>query len=181
MKKNKKEKIGIFVVPTEEGMTIRSCVPVNALFVNKINNDVNKKKIQDHLKDMRCQHCILDGDNGPISVLSQTFIDEISAEQMETLIKVMSANHDSFIENVERRMEESKPENKDLVPGDQKKDESLKHAAELLKDLEHFEDDIPIILCADKGFCIAVGIGRIKAGFLKEMVDAFIDKKLEVG
>lgn len=176
MKKTKKE-IGIFIVPTEEGTTVRSCVPVSVSFVNKINNDANKKKIQAHLKDMRCQHCILDGDNGPISILSQTFIDEISAEQMETLIKVMSANHDSFIENVEQRMEEPKPENKHLESGDQKNDESLKRAAELLKDLEHFENNDDLIIADTCGF-IGIAIDQIKVGFLKEMIDAFIDKKL---
>lgn len=179
--KKKTKKIGIFIVPTEKEATVESHIPVSISFVNKINNDANKDKIQAHLKDMRCQHCILDGDNGPISVLSQTFMDEISSEQMETLIKVMSANHDSFIENVENRMEETKPEqDPDVEAGDQKKkDESLKHAAELLKDLEHFENDDDLIIVNECGF-IGIGIGQIKVGFLKELVDAFIDKKLEV-
>lgn len=182
MKKNKKEdqkKIGIFIVPTEEGTTVKSCVPVSVSFVNKINNSANENKIQAHLKDMRCQHCILDGDNGPMSVLSQTFVDEISSEQMETLIKVMSANHDSFIENVERRMEEPKPENQDLTPGDQTetRDESIKYAAELLKDLECFDNNDDLIIADTYGF-VGIPVGQIKAGFLKEMIDAFIDKKL---
>lgn len=178
MKKTKK-KIGIFIVPTKEGTTVKSCVPVSVSFVNKINNDANKEKIQNHLKDMRCQHCVLDGDNGPISVLSQTFIDEISAEQMETLIKVISANHDSFIENVEQRMEEPKPENQDLTPGDQTetRDESLKYAAELLKDIEPFDNNDNLIIADRYGF-VGIAVGQIKAGFLKEIIDAFIDKKL---
>lgn len=178
MKKTKK-KIGIFIVPTEEGTIVKSCVPVSVSFVNKINNDANKEKIQNHLKDMRCKHYVLDGDNGPISVLGQTFIDEISAEQMETLIKVMSANHDSFIENVEQRMEEPKLETQDLTPGDQTetRDESLKYAAELLKDIERFDNNDDLIIADTCGF-VGIAVGQIKAGFLKEIIDAFIDKKL---
>ena len=179
MKKQKKE-FGIFIIPTEEGLLIESRIPVDVSFVNKINNDANKQKILSHLKDMKCQHHINQGDGSPVSVLSQTTYEHMSREQLETLIKVISANHDSFIENVEKRMVEDTPANiQEKKNEDEKDNKKLKATAELLKNLEHFENDDRITLCYGKLLCIP--FAEIQIGFFKEIIDAFIDKQLENG
>lgn len=161
----------ISIIPTENGLSIESRIPVDQGFINKIENPENDQKIHEHLKYMHCQHKTEEDNHGtPISVLKQWVCEPMPIARFETLIKVMKANHDSFIENVNLRMKEviefSKNETKN-----NEEDEKLQAATEILKSIEEMDDSAPVVF----GTTVAI---FLKCGFLKEILDTYIDKHL---
>lgn len=168
------------VIPTEEGLLLESRLPVSKEFVDKIENKENEQKIHAHLKDMYCEHHTEEDDHGtPISILEQWTYDPLSEEKFATMMKVMKANHDSFIENVNLRMKSpSTPATDALSPAQEDpKNKKLKAASEMLKSLEDVDDDAPIIFGRPAAIFLDA-FGQVRASFLKEILDAYIDKQI---
>ena len=167
----------ISVIPTGSGIIIESRIPVDQGFINKIENPENYQKIGEHLKDMHCEHYTEEDDcRTPISVLRQWLYEPMPIVRFETLIKVMRTNHDSFIENVNLRMKEVIQFSKDEKKNNEE-DEKLQAATEILKAIEEMNDSDPIVF----GTTVAIfmnAIGHVKCGFLKEILDTYIDKHL---
>lgn len=161
------------IIPTEEGLLIESRTPVDNSFVNKINNPVNKDKINAHLKDMRCTHHIETDNSGSNSVLVFSTYEPMSEEDFARTIKVVKANHDSFIENVERRMVEIESQST-----------QVQHPNSVREDLEFVEKVLngivkgKIILAVliqkvEDSPCLPCGY--IKAETLQEMCELYIE------
>lgn len=164
----------ISVIPTENGLSIESRIPVDQGFINKIENPENGQKIHAHLKDMHCEHYTEEDDCGtPISVLRQWLYEPMPIVRFETLIKIMRTNHDSFIENVNLRMKEVIEFSKDEKKNNEE-DEKLQAATEILKSIEEMDDSAPVVF----GTTVAI---FLKCGFLKEILDTYIDKHLSHG
>ena len=168
----------IEIIPTEDGLRIESHTPVDDSFVNKINNPVNKDRINAHLKDLKCEHHI-EINNGPISVLVFSTYEKKTQKEFETMLKVIEVGHDSFIENVERMKEVINFEDDKATDQDEEQEKKLKAAAAVLKRFdETFEDDDTIIFGRPVTMFFEA-CGEISVAFMKELLDCYIDKHLQ--
>ena len=167
----------IKIIPTEDGLEIESRIPVDQIFVNKINNPLNADRINAQLKDMRCKHHIEIEKDGIISVIVFCTYEEKTKDEFDTMIKVIASGHDAFIENVTLRMVEvdATPQHAEDVD-DKYKDR--KFVKEMLEEWEETDDRMgtagAIVLGKDSNLPFEVPCGRIREELFKQMFEAWL-------
>ena len=165
----------IKIIPTEDGLKIESRIPVDRSFVNKINNPLNKDRINAQLKDMRCTHHI-EVQNGTTSVITFCTYEEKTKDEFDTMIKVISSGHDAFIENVTLRMVEV-----DATPQDpqdvDKNYENRKFVKKVLDEWDETETRMgtagAVILGKDSTLELVMPCGHISEKLLKQMFETW--------
>lgn len=166
----------IKIIPTEDGLKIESRIPVDRSFVNKINNPLNKDRINAQLKDMRCTHRI-EVQDGPTSVITFYTYEEKTKDEFDTMVKVISSGHDAFIENVSLRMVEvdATPQNPQDVD---KNYENRKFVKKVLDEWDETETRMgtagAVIMAHDSKIDFYFPCGNINEQLLRQMFEAWL-------
>lgn len=177
------------VIPTEIGVVLESTAIVEKSTINKLLNPVNADKIKAHLADINCEQeiCLEKCNASKLTphILRYTIYKECTATEFTKAMETIERNHIEFLENVNLRMPEVQPiEHQDAPPTSEQPSDNEKNlhaAAQILKDMEaiKMEDDDAVMIGTFSTIGFGIGIGVISAGFLREVLDCFIDKHLQ--
>ena len=165
----------ILITPIDGVIKIESITGIDQASINKLNNPVNADRIHAHLKDICAKHEIVTSKNNVTESHLYRIVDNVDEQD----IKGIKVQHNSFLEHVERmpEIEVNLPAERDhkITDEDQKR---LKAASEMLKKIdEEFEDD-DILIIGDHIGPFFAGFCEVKVSFFKEIIDAYIDKKM---
>lgn len=169
--------MNVLITPIDSVIKVESIVVIDKSLVNKLNNPVNADRIHNHLKDIHAEHEIAVTKDGT----EESHLSRIVSAATEHDIKVIKSQHNSFLEHV-YNMPEIEFVNLAAPHDDQKINEDdemkLKTASEMLKGIDEAFDDDETLIIGDHVGPFFMGFGEIKASFLKEIIDAYIDKKM---
>ena len=165
----------ILITPIDGAVKIESITGIDQASVNKLNNPINADLIHAHLKDICAKHEIVTSKNNVTESHLYRIVDNVDEHD----IKGIKVQHNSFLEHVERmpEIEMNLPAESDHKTKDEDY-EHLKAASEMLKDIDETFKDDDILIIGDHEGPFFLSFCTIKVSFFKEIIDAYIDKKM---
>lgn len=166
----------VLITPIDSVIKVESIAVIDQASINKLNNPVNAERINNHLKDVHAKHeVIINKDN-----VTESHLYRIVDNVTEHDIKVIKAQHSSFLEHVYNMPEIevvnlALHDNQQVNEDDEKK---LKAVSEMLKGIDEAFNDNDILIIGDHTGPFFIGFSEIKVSFFKEIIDAYIDKKM---
>lgn len=167
--------MNVLITPIDSVIKVESIAVIDKSSVNKLNNPVNADRIHGHLKDIHAKHEIVVTKDG----MEESHLSRIVSAVTEHDIKIIKSQHSSFLEHVYNMPEIEVNLPAEIAHQVNEEDEKhLKAASEMLKRIdEEFEDNDTLII-GDHIGPFFTGFCEVKVAFFKEIIDAYIDKKM---